>query len=330
MGLNKIAVTGATGHIGIVVVNELLQRGHQVRVLMHKDSNYYKDALVECFQGSMDDRKSMESFLSGCDALIHLAGKVSIDGDKNGQVEWINVHCVRIIMESALKAKLKRVIHVSSIHAYDPYPSGEAMDENRSFVGDRGYAYDRSKRDGQKLVIEMCKKGLPALVVNPTSVLGPPENALSLQGKAILQIFQGKIPAIFRGGYDWVDVRDVANSICNALHQGEVGEAYFLSGQYKTMEELIRLVEKVTGKSLPFIILPVWLVRFGLPFVRGFAWITNKPPLYTEESIKILIEGNRFISNKKAREALGHNPRALENTIEDLILWFKETGYLKS
>ncbi|MFM7566647.1 MAG: NAD-dependent epimerase/dehydratase family protein [Flavobacteriales bacterium] len=328
MELKKVAVTGATGHIGIVVVQELLKRGFCVRVLIHQDAAYFNGTEVECFKGDLSDASSMDAFLSGYDALIHLAGRVSIDGDKHGAVAWINVHCVHVLMASALRQQLKRVVHVSSIHAYDPLPSDKAMDENRAFVGDNGYAYDRSKRDGQQVVLGFCKQGLPALIVNPTSVIGPPENSLSLQGKAILQIYKGKIPAVFHGGYDWVDVRDVAHSLCNALYQGEIGQAYFLSGHYLTMQELIGLVAKIKGKPLPVIMLPVWLVRLSLPFVRGVAWLIRKPPLYTKESIQILREGNRFISHKKAREALQHHPRDLESTLRDLIHWFKEKGYL--
>jgi len=328
MELQKIAVTGATGHIGIVVVNELLQRGYQVRILTHRDKHFYENIAVESYHGDLEDSKAMDAFLEGCDALIHLAGKVSIDGDQQGRVAWINVHCVRVIMESALRMKLKRVVHVSSIHAYDPHPAFEVMDETRNFVGEDGYAYDRSKRDGQKVVMELCKQGLPAVIVNPTSVIGPPENALSLQGKAILQIYQGKIPAVFRGGYDWVDVRDVAHSLCNALHLGETGEAYFLSGKYLTMQELIGWVAKVKGVPLRVVTVPVWMVRLGLPFVKGMAWLTHKPPLYTAESIKILLEGNRFISHQKARMALQHNPRDIETTLKDLIQWFKDKGYI--
>lgn len=324
----KVAITGASGHVGITVIEELKRRGHEVIGLCFNDLDYFLANSIAYIDGNVNDRESIEKLLEGCDALIHSAAVISIDGDKQGIVRKVNVEGVRNVMQTALDLKIKRVVHISSIHAYDPIPRNEVLDETRNFVDDSAFEYDRSKRDGQLTVLEFVKKGLPAIIVNPTSVTGQPENKLSLQGKAILDIYLGKIPAIFQGGYDWVDVRDVASSVCNALTMGRIGENYLLSGKYYTMREIVTMISEVKGKEIRVFNVPVWLVKLGLPFVKLQSKITGKAPLYTNESIEILLHGNTKISHEKAKNELNHNPRPFKETLQDFVLWFKENGYI--
>lgn len=324
----KVAITGASGHVGITVIEELKRRGHEVIGLCFNDLDYFLANNIAYIDGNVNDRESIEKILEGCDALIHSAAVISIDGDKQGIVRKVNVEGVRNVMQTALDLKIKRVVHISSIHAYDPIPRNEVLDETRNFVDDSAFEYDRSKRDGQLTVLEFVKKGLPAIIVNPTSVTGQPENKLSLQGKAILDIYLGKIPAIFQGGYDWVDVRDVASSVCNALTMGRIGENYLLSGKYYTMREIVTMISEVKGKEIRVFNVPVWLVKLGLPFVKLQSKITGKAPLYTNESIEILLHGNTKISHEKAKNELNHNPRPFKETLQDFVLWFKENGYI--
>lgn len=324
----KVAITGASGHVGITVIEELKRRGHEVIGLCFNDLDYFLANSIAYIDGNVNDRESIEKLLEGCDALIHSAAVISIDGDQQGIVRKVNVEGVRNVMQTALDLKIKRVVHISSIHAYDPIPRNEVLDETRNFVDDSAFEYDRSKRDGQLTVLEFVKKGLPAIIVNPTSVTGQPENKLSLQGKAILDIYLGKIPAIFQGGYDWVDVRDVASSVCNALTMGRIGENYLLSGKYYTMREIVTMISEVKGKEIRVFNVPVWLVKLGLPFVKLQSKITGKAPLYTNESIEILLHGNTKISHEKAKNELNHNPRPFKETLQDFVLWFKENGYI--
>ncbi len=324
----KVAITGASGHVGITVIEELKRRGHEVIGLCFNDLDYFLANNIAYIDGNVNDRESIEKLLEGCDALIHSAAVISIDGDQQGIVRKVNVEGVRNVMQTALDLKINRVVHISSIHAYDPIPRNEVLDETRNFVDDSAFEYDRSKRDGQLTVLEFVKKGLPAIIVNPTSVTGQPENKLSLQGKAILDIYLGKIPAIFQGGYDWVDVRDVASSVCNALTMGRIGENYLLSGKYYTMREIVTMISEVKGKEIRVFNVPVWLVKLGLPFVKLQSKITGKAPLYTNESIEILLHGNTKISHEKAKNELNHNPRPFKETLQDFVLWFKENGYI--
>ncbi len=324
----KVAITGACGHIGISVMKELSNRGFSYKALAHHDTTYLENAQVEFIKGEVNNRQDIEKLLEGCDALIHSAAIISINGDKGGAVRKVNVEGVRNVMQTALDMQIKRVVHISSIHAYNALPKDEELNESRTFVDKGAFAYDQSKRDGQLIVKEMVAKGLKAVILNPTSVTGAPENRMSYQGKAILDIYQDKIPAIFNGGFDWVDVRDVSSAICNALTMGQVGENYLLSGKYYTMREIINLVSDVKGEKIKIPTIPVWAARAGLPFVKLQSKITGKEPLYTVESIDVLVNGNTKISNEKAKTELGFNPREFKETIRDLISWFKENGYI--
>ncbi len=325
----KVAITGACGHVGISILEELDKRGIQYKALAYNDSDYLEKKGIEFVKGHVNSREDMEKLLDGCDALIHSAAIISINGDKGGSVRKVNVEGVRNVMQTAFDKNIQRVVHISSIHAYNAVPSNELLDESRPYVDENAFAYDQSKRDGQKVVLEMVGKGLNAVIVNPTSVTGAPENKLSYQGKAILDIYQNKIPAIFNGGFDWVDVKDVASSVCNALTKGKAGENYLLSGKYYTMREIINLVSEVKGEKIKIPTIPVWAARVGLPFVKVQSKITGKEPLYTNESIEVLVTGNSKISHEKAKKELDHNPREFKVTIRDLISWFKENGYIK-
>lgn len=325
----KVALTGASGHIGISVMQELNQRGIQFRALVHKDTTYFTDRNIEHITGEVNNRQDMEALLHGCDALIHSAAVISINGDPTGYVRKVNVDGVKNVMQTALDFKIKRVVHISSIHAYQSWPVDKVLNENSPFVDEHAFAYDQSKRDGQLIVKEFVKQGLPAIILNPTSVTGPPENKMSYQGKAMLDIYNKKIPAIFNGGFDWVDLRDVTNAVCNALTMGRIGENYLLAGKYYTMREIVNLISEIKGEKIKIPTIPVSFAIMGLPFVKLQSFFTGKEPLYTNESIDVLVYGNKKISSQKAKEDLNFECRDFKITLRDLISWFKENGFIK-
>lgn len=325
----KVAITGASGHVGISVMDELKRRGISFKALVHHDTKYFDDRGIEYVKGEVNNRKDIETLLDGCDALIHSAAVISINGDPTGYVRKVNVEGVRNVMQTALDYKLKRVVHISSIHAYQSWPVDKVLDENSNLVADDAFAYDKSKRDGQLLVKDFVSKGLPAVILNPTSVTGPPENKMSYQGKAMLDIYNKKIPAIFNGGFDWVDLRDITTAICNALTMGRVGENYLLAGKYYTMREIVSIISEIKGEKIKIPTIPVSFAMMGLPFVKLQSFFTGKEPLYTNESIDVLVYGNKRISSKKAKEELNFESRDFKITLRDLISWFKENGYIK-
>lgn len=319
----KVAITGGNGHIGNAIIEELLRRDYTIRALVHSKSNFLESKHIETVKGSLLDEESLVKLMEGCDYLIHCAAIISINGDKNQLVQQINIQGLENVLRVASKSNLKRVVHLSSVHAYDHIPTDQPLNETRNFVSDNAYAYDKSKRDGQRIARRYFEQGLPIIVVNPTAVFGPPNFAKCKQNNAFVSMSRRRIPFVFKGGYNWVDVRDIANTVCNALTRGELGESYILGGEYYTLKDLSRTVAKVSNKRIPCFEIPIGLVKTFLPVIGTYYKMRKQDPSVTKESIEILEFGNKHISSEKARTHLGHHARPIEETMKDLLSWHR-------
>jgi len=324
----KIAVTGASGHVGYNLCNALLARGHQIRALSHRNTRGIADLPLDIIHGDVLKRDSINELMSGVDFCYHLAASISIRGDKSGDVWRINVEGTRNVVEAAMQAGVQRLIHFSSIHAFVQTPVDKPLDEERPLVKERGFAYDRSKAEGERIVKHAASQGLNAIILSPTAIIGPADTEPSLTGKALLELYYHQIPALIPGGYDWVDVRDVAQAAINAMTMGRPGEKYLLAGHWHSLKDLSKLVSEVTGKKTPGLIIPLWLAKLGLPFITVYSKISGAEPLYTSESLQIITEGNRNISNNKAAKELDFHPRDLRSTLQDSFSWFSDKGLL--
>ncbi|MDP1623802.1 MAG: NAD-dependent epimerase/dehydratase family protein [Bacteroidales bacterium] len=325
----KIAVTGASGHVGVNLCKTLLAQGHQVTALAHIHNQGLKRLPVITIRGDVLEKKSLIPFLADADVVFHLAAKISITGDPDGMVNRINDEGTRNMLATAFECKVKRFIHFSSIHAFQQLPCYEPLDETRPLVENIGFAYDRSKAAGEKAVLEAVSNGLDAVVLSPTAIIGPVDPEPSLIGNAVIDIYNHKVPSLVPGGYDWVDVRDVVNTAISAIDNGRTGEKYLISGHWHSLQEFSGLVALHSGRRTVNAVLPMWVARTGLPFINFYSKISGTKPLYTNESLTIISEGNRMISHAKATHELNHSPRPLSETIRDFLAWLKETGSIK-
>jgi len=324
----KVAVTGANGHVGVNLCDALIKQGHEVRALTHNNSGFLAGMPLEQIRGDLLDLESLRVLLDGADVVFHLAAKISIRGDHDGTVWKVNTEGPRNMVETAKAAGVKKFIHFSSIHAFQQHPSGMVLDETRAMVGNTGFAYDRSKAVGERIVKEASKDGLDAVIVNPCAIIGPQDPRPSLTGKAVLSLCRHQIPALVPGGYNWVDVRDVVDGAILASQLGVKGEKYLLSGTWCSLPDLSAMLARLTGAKTPHTVMPFWLARVGLPFITAYSRIAGSEPLYTGESLTIIHEGSRMISSEKARRELNFKTRSLETTLGDLLNWFREKGML--
>lgn len=324
----KISVTGASGHVGANLIRELLNLNHEVRVLYYKDERGFAGLPVQAIKGNLFDLNALNELIKGSEIVIHLAAQISISGDRDGSVFRINTEGTRNVCQSCLENHVRRLIHFSSIHAYNARPFEGILDESRKMVDETAFRYDFSKATGQNIVMEYVSKGLDAVVLNPTSIIGPFDYKPSLMGQVFLQLYKRELPALVHGGYDFVDARDVAHAAILSIDKGKCGEKYLIGGTWKTIKELGDLVHKVTGKKPPRFIAPFWLANVGVPFLWLWAKMLNKRPIYTRESLDILKNAHRNVCHQKAADELGFTARPLEETISDIYSWYREHHYI--
>lgn len=325
-----IAVTGANGHVGVNLCRTLVSQGHEVRAFVHRNEYGLRDIDVKIFRGDLLNRQDIKPFLKGADVVFHLAAKISISGQDPGTILALNIKGTENMLLESAASSIRRFIHFSSIHAFSQFPYNVPLDESRMLVGKDGFAYDRSKAEGERLVMEAAGRGdIDALVLSPTAIVGPADPEPGLMGQAFLQIFHRQIPALVPGGYDMVDVRDVVDAAVSAIQKGKNGEKYLLSGKWHSIGECSRIIERSTGSKTVRREMPFWIAYAGLPFITLFSMISKRVPLYTGESLAIIRHANKNISNLKARTYLDFNPRPIDETIKDLFVWFSENKFLR-
>ena len=324
------AVTGASGHVGANLVRALLAEGRHVRVLVREDTRALNGLNVEAIHGDIFDPEALTRLLDGASSLFHFAGRISVVGPEHGLVEKTNVEGVKKVLAACRVARVKRLIHCSSIHAFRSFPEDQCIDETRELALDpSGMAYDRSKALGQLAVREAAENGLDAVIVNPTAVLGPNDFKPSRMGHVLLDIAGRRLPALVEGGYNWVDARDVALGAIAAEKKGRKGECYLLSGTWMHITQLAEIVSRVTGMKTAKWPTPVWLALPASYLSLGWGRVVGKTAKFTPSAIRTL-QGHRLISHEKATRELGYDPRPIEETVRDTLEWFRQEGGLGS
>lgn len=324
----KIAVTGASGHIGVNLCRNLLDRGHSVRVLVHRKRKGLESLPLDFVSGDLRDAESLAALVKGAEAVFHLAAVISIRGDTAGELFDVNVKGTGRLLEASRAAGVRKFIHFSSIHALEQRPVDRPLDEARPLALEDRMAYSRSKAWAEKAVIEAAEQGIDAVILSPTAVIGPRDYGPSLLGRALILMARGKLPLIVSGGYDWVDVRDVAGAAAAALEKGRRGHRYLLSGHWYSLKELAEKVAALCGVKPRRFICPQWVAAAGLPIIRLYCSLYEREPLYTRDSLYTLRTASPRISCAKAERELGYHPRSLEETLRDTLAWFRKHGYL--
>ena len=325
-----IVVTGATGHIGNVLVRELLSRGENVRVLIppFEDTTPLEGLEVERVEGDVIKVDSLVEAFKEADVVYHLAGIVSIMPGKSDLLYQVNVGGARNVAEACLKSGVGRLVYTSSIHALAAPLPGMVIDESLPFDPDKSMGeYDRSKAQATLEVLKAVEQGLDAVIVCPSGVVGPYDFKLSEMGRFFVDFVKGRLKVYIEGSCDFVDVRDVAIGHVLACEKGRTGESYILSGEVITVHALMLLLEGITGVRAPRSKLPVGLAQLAAIFTPLYHRLTRTKPLFTKYSIQTLVRGCN-VSREKARRELGYSPRPLRESIVDAIQWFKENGKL--
>lgn len=321
-------VTGASGHVGANLVRLLLEKGSKVRVLVRKDTQAMDGLPVERFDGDLSDLGSLSACFKNAVTVFNCAGRISLTGLPDAGFESANIEGVRNVVRACLNAKVPKLIHVSSIHAFADPGGDEILDETKPLVSLNSHAwYDSSKAEGQRIVFAAACRELHTVIVNPSAVLGPFDFKPSSMGGFILDLCLGKIPLLVNAGYNWVDARDVADGILRAESHGRSGESYLLTGGWRTLEDLSLNIRNMTGIKTVTKAVPVPFAAIAARVNWTFCRLTGKMTKLTPFTIKT-IQTHRFASSGKAERELGYKSRPFEDTIRDTVLWFQENGML--
>lgn len=319
-------VTGAGGHLGGALLRQLTASGHRVRGLILPTEQPGQPS-VEWVQGDVCDRDSLRALFAGIDpreaVVVHAAGLVELT-ERASEAMWrVNVEGTRNVLALLSQLGVGRLVYVSSVHAIPERRDRGVMCEVEQFSPqwvEGGYA--KSKAQATQLVLEAARAGLNAVVVHPSGILGPYEARGNHLVQMIGDYMQGRLPACVRGGYDLVDVRDVAAGCLAAAERGRRGACYILSNRAYEISEVLAMVrERWGGRRLP--VLPLWMARAALPLLAGGARLKKQRPLYTRYTLYALKSNDRF-SHDRATFELGYRPRDLLETVADTVAWLSD------
>lgn len=320
-------VTGATGHVGNVLVRKLLERGEKVRamILPGECRESISGLEIEAVEGDVLDLDSVFQSMRGVKGIFHLAGVISIMPGANPFVRKVNVEGTKNILRAAAESGIKKLVYTSSIHAIRRVEDG-VIDESVPYDMNNPYgAYDRSKAEATLEVLNAAESGLEAVVACPTGVIGPFDFRRSMMGSLIHDSAAAKPTLYVDGAYDFVDVRDVAEGLISASENGKRGESYILSGQKISVRYLLETVREITGRNFFQMKIPFNLARFAALFTPMYYRMANATPRFTPYSLEVL-QSNSNISHAKATQQLGYSPRTLYESIKDTVKWFLESG----
>lgn len=317
----KTAITGACGYVGLNLVQTLLDAGHEVLALDRVHSPHL-DPRARWQELDIFDAAGLRRALDGIEVVFHLVAKITLL--KEDEPTWhINVEGVKAVADGALAAGVRRVVHVSSIASFDMYQiNGKRIDETAPRSTSEALpVYARSKYAGERELMERAKDGLEVVVCYPTGIFGPADYGWPmphLNGNMI-DAARGKLPVMVEGGFDLVDVRDLAHGLLLAAEKGRNGETYLLGGTYISMIDACRLSASMVGRPGPKFMLPMKLLKGIAAITAPLARRMGKESEFLSEVALDTIETSPRIDHSKAVRELGYQPRPIEDTIRDLL-----------
>ena len=322
-------VTGGAGHIGTNLAAALRADGEDVRVVDLRQPTTAVRLGATWVQADVRDGPAMREAFQGAGVVYHLAGVISLVGGMGGLVESVNVDGARTVAQAALAVGVPRLVHCSSVHAFDLLAAvGRVVDETTPRTTGAGHpAYDRSKAAGEVEIRRTVDQGLDAVVVHPTGVIGPLDEAPSRMGGVLSALWRRRMPALVDGGFDWVDVRDVVGAMRAAARRGRTGESYLIGGHALSVAQLADVARACSTVAVTRRSAPMWTARAIAPLATLVARRVANPLLPTREALRALRSFPKVDTAKAARD-LGYQARPIDETVADLYAFFQDAGYV--
>ncbi|MDY0011247.1 MAG: NAD-dependent epimerase/dehydratase family protein [Candidatus Izemoplasmatales bacterium] len=326
----KCLVTGATGHIGNVLVKKLFEKGFEVDALVMKNDDYsIIEPYVKIIFGNILDKETLLEVVKGYDLVFHLAGMVEIRFGNKKQLYKVNVQGTKNVLEVCQANQIKRLVYTSSVHAITEEKNNQPMKEPliHDYKKVKGH-YGKTKAIATDMILNQNCPTLETVVVYPAGIIGPYDYKLSNFGQVFTDYLAGRLTAYLKGGYNFVDVRDAADGIIQAALIGRDKQGYILSGHAITVKELLDEIADYTNKKKVRTKIAYWFIK-SMSYLAEFIFlILRKRPLFTHYSIAVLNSNHNF-DNTKAKTELGFNPRDIKESIKDTVDFAKEHYLVK-
>jgi len=328
----RALITGASGFVGSGVLRKLLGEGYHVRALVrtNSDRRNIEGTGAEVVIGDLNDRRSLDPAVDGCECLFHVAADYRLWVPEPKDMYGTNVTGTRNIMLAAAERGVKRIVYTSSVATLGPTKDGSPADETTpATIDDMIGHYKRSKFLAEAEVLRMIEQeGLPAVIVNPSTPIGPRDIRPTPTGRMILEAAAGNMPAYVDTGLNVVHVDDVATGHLLAFERGKIGERYILGASDMTLKEILTQLAAITGKPVPRFSLPHNLILPLVYLAEAWGRLTRRSELFlTVDGIR-MARKRMFFSSEKARRELGYITRPVEEALRDAVDWFRQNRYL--
>lgn len=324
----KALVTGGTGFVGSHVVRQLIDAGHQVRVLYRTTSKLTAlDGLdYEAAIGTLSDRDALQAACEGIDWVFHIAAVADYWRADKSRMFVANVEGTRNVLRAARHAGVKRVVFTSSAAAIGLHNNRPSHEKDRFNLPPQQFPYGYSKHLAEQVVAEAVRDGLEVITVNPVVVMGPGDLNM-ISGSFVKQIKQlGPLVPVTSGGIAVADVRDVARWHILAAEKGQSGERYILGTSNHSYSVWYGMIADAVGVRRPFLMLP----DFVAPIVANVIALLRQVGVQTVVDATQARMGvqNIYFDYQKTWDVFGVPKIDMRQSLADTTAWYREHGYL--
>ena len=324
-------ITGITGFLGRNIVKEIYKdhpKANIVGFVLPYDNHRDLPGNITYVEGNILNQDDVRKFLSveGDEKiLIHAAGRISVYKTGDPLTMDINVDGTKIVTDLAKELGFKKMLYISSVDSIsrrignEPIYEQERYDEHK-VIG----VYSKSKAISNNYVLDQADENFEVVIICPSAIMGPNDPFGAPINTAIRKAITNKLPAVTKGGYDIVDVRDVARGIVDLIQKGQNKESYILSGHYVSVKDLMGMASEISGAKKVNFTVPFWLIKCISPFIELHAKIHNKKPLFTGFSMDCLKQNSNYCHDKMT-DLTGYNPLTIKESLTDTINWMRET-----
>lgn len=328
----RAMLTGATGFVGGNLLALLIQKGFHVRCLTRPGGEAVlpRDPSVEIVPGDLRDPGAVESCASGCEVLFHVAADYRLWAPDPKSMFATNVGGTRNVIRAALKARIERVVHTSTVGALGiPKDGSPGTEETPVSLEDLPGPYKQSKFLAEQEALQAAREGLDLVIVNPSTPVGPGDRKPTPTGRIVVDFLNRRMPAYVDTGLNLIHVYDVAQGHVLALERGRTGEKYILGNQNLSLREILDILADIARLSAPRIRLPrrpiLWLAYLNEAWSR---WVTRREPLIPLDGVRMAAK-KMFFDSSKAIGELGLPQSPVRQALEEAVNWFRTNGYVR-